>query len=190
MRGQIDGERVQGPRSAFFDTLDLDFGVLGSIEMVIIVVTSLPDGCDVLDDIYSTFEPSCEDLCDEYIDIAEDYSLNADEYYMLWMTANTEDGDEGEFDFDNDLGDEEFSADYFSFDARPLHDTDDCEDACKDGDLLDAEIEQGKDGTLVINRADSDVVTGRFNIEFGGNDELTGSFKATECDMSQWIWYL
>lgn len=189
VRGQIDGDNVGGARSAFFDTVDFDFGVLGSIEYVVVAITDLPNGCDVLEDLYTTVEPTCDDVCDAYIDIVEDNKIKQDDYFILWMVANTEDGDEGEFDFDEELGDEEFTASYSAFDAAPLYDAGDCEDECEDGDLLDADIEDGKDGTLVIKKSDSDVVIGNFDVDFGGDDRLTGSFKAEECDMSDWIWF-
>ncbi len=186
IHGTIDGDPVQRARSAFFDTIDLDFGVLGSLEYTIIVVTNVPEGCDVMEEMYSTVELTCDGLCDAYIDTYEDFNMHKDEYYTLWMTLNTGDGDEGEFDFDDDLGEEEFTADYSSWDARPLQDAGECEDECEDGDLLDADVEDGDDGLLEIKSADSDTVVGRFDIEFGGSEELKGSFKASECDMEEW----
>jgi len=186
IHGQIDGDPVAGARSAIFDTIDLDFGVLGSIEQLVIILTSVPDACEALDDLYSISELGCDDICDEIVDMGEDYSFNQDEYYTITIVANTEDGEEGEFDFDDKLQDEEFTADYFAFDATAFQDSDECEDQCEDGDLLDGDLEDGDDGVLTIKKSDGDVVAGKFEIEFG-SDELKGSFRATECNMSDWL---
>ncbi|MEQ1505663.1 MAG: hypothetical protein ABMB14_25745 [Myxococcota bacterium] len=185
--GQIDGEPVGGARDAFFDTLSVNLGPLGDYEATVVVVTDFPTACDVYDDLASTFELSCDALCDEYLDLAETYHLRQETYWSTIFTVNTSDEEVGTFDYDPAVGEGEFSTAFYRYDGTDLFDADACEDACEDGELLQAEDEQGEDGELEIDRADSELIHGRFDVDFGGDDRLSGGFSARPCDTSDWL---
>ncbi len=186
--GSVDGERVGGARDAFYDTLRLDFGPFGELEYLVVMVTDFDEGCAVFEEFFDIVEFSCDDLCDEYVDVAEQYRLDARQW-SLALVVNTSDGIDGAFDLDDELGDGEFTASFTSWDTAPLRDPTTCEEACEDGELLDSDVDQGEGGTLELAE-DEDRIKGRFELELGGDDRLDGSFTATECDMADWLFFL
>lgn len=184
--GIVDGEPVRGASDAIFDTVDVDYGWFGSWRGTIVLLTEFPDACEVYEALYDVEPTSCDDLCEEYIEVVEAHGLRADHYWSTVIAINTASGEEGTFDLDQDLGDEEFALGLYDYDNVPLQGADACEEACKDEDLLVPDIEEGEDGELEIDRADHDVVQGRFEVEFGGDDRLDGAFSARPCDMDDW----
>ena len=186
--GRVDGEGVGGASDAFYDEIRIDFGPFGELEYLVVMVSDFAPGCDIFEDFFTTIEPTCDDLCDEYIGYAEEYHLGRDDYWSLAFVVNVSDGIDDVFDFDEDLGDSEFTASFSSWDTRPLHDPAECEDACEDRDLLEAEVDEGKDGELEL-ADEGDRIRGRFDLQLGGDDALKGSFSAHACDMEEWIWF-
>jgi hypothetical protein len=189
VRGQVDGEGVGGARDAIWDELSIDLGPLGEYSVTAVILTDFPEACAVFEGFYEdAFQLSCDDVCDEYLELAQTYDLDREAYWSLSLSINTSDGFEGTFDFDRELGDDEFVADYSAWDATPLQDAGVCEDTCEDGDLLDPDTDEGEDGTLELEGIDDeDVLRGQFETSFGGEDGLQGSFRATRCDMSEWF---
>lgn len=184
--GSIDGDGVGGARDAFYDTVGVDLGPLGEYELLIVLVTDFADGCEVFEEISNTLEPACDERCDDYLDIAETYHLRSDRFWSTTFSVNTSDGVDRTFDYDTDLGDGEFTTSFSGWDGAPLQDAAACEEACEDGDLLAPEVDDGDDGELELEE-DGDLIRGRFDVSFGGDDGLSGSFAAHPCDMGDWV---
>src|SRR5690349_20691916 len=89
--GQIDGDGVGGARSAIYDTLKVEFGPI-KYEAMVVIVTDFADACEVYEDIAEAFQPTCDDLCEEYIEIADERNLHADRYWSTTFTINTSEG--------------------------------------------------------------------------------------------------
>jgi hypothetical protein len=158
------------------------------IEYSVVVVTDVPDACEVflaMDDAEETSD-DCEELCASYLQIADDHDLDEDEYWSVMFTVNTNDGAVGGFDY-ADLADEtdEFTAIYSRLDARDLVDQATCESACEDQELLTSEDELPDDGSLELEEVDDEQLPGTFTLEFGGTDLLEGSFDADPCDVEE-----
>lgn len=189
--GVVDGQRVGGARSAIFDALELDFGPFGEVNVLVVVLSDIPNSCDVFEDFFETIEPNCEDRCDEYTDIAQD-ALGAKEYWQMNLTAVSTGSFEDEFDYEEgQLENDEFNLNFLRYDAEPLYDSGDCEDECQDGDLLVADQETGNGGDLEITEYDSkDFVKGRFQVDMGGDEDVQGSFTAEYCNMGEWLPWL
>jgi hypothetical protein len=189
LSGRIDGEPVGGARDAFFDTVHVELGPFDALDYRVVVLTDFPDGCDVIDDIIDELDGSCEDICADLVPAAEEHHLDHERYWTATLWANVSDGVEGEFDYQSQPGDEEFDMTFADWDATGLASTDDCEDACEEGELLEADTEEGEDGTLELSESDDgEVLGGRFEVEFGGDDGLSGSFTAHSCDLDDgWI---
>ena len=186
LSGEVDGGRVGGARDAVFDTYSLDLGPFGELDYAVVVLTDFADACEVLEAYTDAFEGDCEERCEGYVDVTEEFGLGAESYWSFSMTLNVSDGEEGEFDLDTELGDGEFVASFSSWDARPLQDQDSCEESCKDNELFDADEEEGEDGRVEITRAETDLMSGRFDVELGGDEGLGGSFDARPCDTEDW----
>lgn len=189
--GVVDGQRVGGARSAIFDALELDFGPIGEVNVLYVILTDVPNACDVYEDFFENIEPNCEDRCDDYTDIADEY-LGRPEYWQINLVAVTNGSFEDDFDYDEgQLDNDEFALSFLRYDAEPLYDNDDCEDECLDGDLLVPDEETGNGGDLEIVEYDSkDFVKGRFEVDMGGDEDLRGSFNAEYCNMAEWIPWL
>lgn len=189
--GVVDGQGVGGARDALYDTLELDFGPLGELNVMLVIVTDIPQACDVYEEFFETVEPNCESRCDDYMGIARDY-LGSKEYWSLTISAVSNGSFENTYDYEDDqLDDEEFALGFARYDAEPLYDADACEDACQDGDLLVPDEETGNGGDLEITAYESgDYVKGRFDVDMGGDERLRGSFTAAHCDMVDWIPWL
>lgn len=183
--GTVDGEPVGGARDAFYDSLSVDLGPL-SYDAHVVVITNFADGCEVFEEFTETFEPNCEERCEAYLEIAETYHLRGESLWSATLYANTSDGVDAEFDLDPAVGDGEFSASFAIWDGEPLQDVDACEEACKDNELLESDVEDGEDGVLTLEEGD-ELLRGRFEVDFGGDDAVSGSFAARPCDMENWI---
>jgi hypothetical protein len=185
--GQIDGEGIGGARDAIWDTLSVEFGPF-SYELTTIVLTDFPDACGT----YGAFleaarsEFGCDDVCEEYLGLAEERGLSHDAYWSTVLAVNTSEGQVGTFDLDAELGEGEFDVSFNDYDAVPLHDPGACEAACEAGELLVPEAEAGQDGELELE-VDEDLLLGRFTVSFGGDDGLDGRFVAEPCDMGDWF---
>lgn len=184
--GSIDGERISGARDAVWDDAELDLGPIGEWETTTVLVSNLPSLCEVLDEL-SDADGDCEERCDRYLEIADEFDLNLDRYYILSVYANTSEGDDGEFEHDGDLGEGEFDADFSIYDATYFQDLDACEEACKDNEIFDPDGEDADDGELDLGGVEDDFLRGQFDIEFGGGDRLQGSFRASQCDLNDWL---
>jgi hypothetical protein len=187
----VDGDRVGGASDAFYETIEVDLGGLVQFNWLIIMITDFGEGCDVFEEIFETVESNCDDLCDEYVDIAEAFKLQSRDYWTFTMIAvNDNDDFEGEFDYDDEPFEEEFTATFSTFDVAPLLDHGDCEDECEDLDLLESDDELGDRGDLEITHWDEgDTITGRYEVEFGGDEGVKGGFKAEHCNMKDWLWF-
>ena len=186
--GSVDGERVGGARDAFYDELVIDLGPLGEFTFVAVFVSDIPDACQVFEEVFETIEPVCDDRCDEYIDIADTFGLGHDEYWALAMVFSADGSIDGEYDYDADLSEDEFTAAISRYDTSVLQDAGTCEDACEDGELLLPDDEDGNSGVAELER-DGDELKGSFDIDLGGDDRLKGSFRATECDITDWFFF-
>lgn len=186
LHGTIDGERVGGARDAFYDTVGVDLGPLGEYELLVVMLTDFADGCEVIEAFAEANEPSCEERCEEILGISEDFRLGGDRFWGTTFSVNTSDGIDGRFEHDGDLGEGEFTSSFSLWDGEPLRDADACEDACEDGELLVADVENGEDGELELEQ-DGDVIVGRFDVSYGGDEGMKGSFVAQPCDMGEWL---
>jgi hypothetical protein len=130
-------------------------------------------------------EFGCDDVCEEYVALAEEHGLS-DDHWTTLLSVNTTDGRSDTFELDQDLQEGEFVASFNGYDTAPLHDPGQCEDTCEDGDLLVPEVDQGQDGELELEE-DGDLLRGRFGLSFGGDDGLDGRFVAEPCDMADWF---
>jgi hypothetical protein len=185
--GQIDGEGIGGARDAIWDTLSVELGPL-SYEVTTIVVTDFPDACATYRAFFEAArsEFGCEDVCEEYVGVAEERGLTRDAYWATLLVVNTSDGRSGTFDLDADLQQGEFEATFNGYDGAPLQEPAACEDTCEDGELLVPDTEAGEDGELELE-ADGDLLRGQFTLSFGGDDGLDGRFVAEPCDMGEWF---
>lgn len=185
--GEVDGDRIGGARDAIYDTVEF-----GPFELMVVVITDFPDACTVYEEFWETIEPNCDDRCDDYRDIAEDY-LGGKDYWSLALAIVPGGSFEDEYDYEPDIpGEDEFNLAFRKYDVEPLYDADDCEDARQDGELLLPDLENGNDGDLEILLYDDDdeIVKGRFEVDMGGEEALRGSFTATECNMVEWLPWL
>lgn len=183
--GSIDGARVGGARDAIYDTVGVDIPFLGDIEVTIVILTDFPDACATFESFYDEAIGTCDDVCEEYTQLQQELHLNQEGYWSTVLTVNTSDGTDGTFTFDTNPDDGEFAAGYNAYDAVPLRDAGDCEDACDDGELLVPDSEGAEEGELEMAAKD-DRLTGKFDVNFGGEDGLRGSFSAAPCDMGDW----
>lgn len=183
--GSIDGDHVGGARDAIYDRVSVDLGFLGDYEVTILILTDFPDACATYESFYDDAIDTCDNVCESYTVLAEELHLNQESYWSTVITVNTSDGTDGEFDYDADIGEGEFAAGFFAYDAVPLRDAGDCEDTCNDGELLVPDIDDGESGELELTEHD-DQITGKFDVAFGGEDRVGGTFNASPCDMSDW----
>jgi hypothetical protein len=184
--GTIDGQEVGGARSAIFGDIDFDIPFIGSIEYTAILLSDVPDACDVFTKMVDAEDAAddCEELCTSYLQIADEHDIEPEEYWSLQLTVNTNDGAVGSFDFSEIAGEtDEFSAFFTRVDGTQIADQAACEAACEDGELLESEEEIPDDGTLELAEVDGDELPGEFTLEFGGTDLLEGSFDADPCDL-------
>lgn len=186
--GMVDGDRIGGAVDAIYDTIEVDLGALGEVNVMLLIVSDIPDSCQVFEEFYEDLNLSCEELCDNYVDTAEQY-LGRKDYWALNLSLVSNGSFEDVYDYEegSTLEDEEFQLAFYKYDAEPLYDDDSCEDACEDQDLLEPDQENGNSGELEIVEQDGDLVRGRFEVDMGGDEGLRGSFTATECDMVEWL---
>ena len=189
--GVVDGERIGGARDAIFDTVELDFGFLGEVNILVVILSDIPNSCEVYEEFFETIEPDCEERCDDYEKIAQDY-LGAKEYWQINLTAVNRGSFEDDYDYEEgQLENDEFQLNFLRYDAEPLYDTKACEDECLDGDLLVGDQETGNGGELEITEYDSkDFVKGKFQVDMGGDEDVQGAFTADYCNMSEWLPWL
>lgn len=185
LHGAIDGEPVGGARDAFYDTVGVDLGPLGEYELLIVMLTDFADGCEVIEELSEAGGPGCDERCEDVVDVAEDHGLRGDRFWSTTFSVNTSDGVDREFDYDSDLSDGEFTASFSAWEGAPLQDPAICEDSCEDGELLVADTEDGEKGELELAQ-DGEILRGRFDVGFGGDDGARGSFAARPCDMAEW----
>ncbi len=196
MNGKVDGDTVGPARDAIYDIAEVDFfGVEAAY--VMIVITGVPNACEVWEDFDDVdWNDGCDDYCEELNEVAVEH-LHHDFYWNLSISLHAEDDNsvEAEYDWDDEFGEEEFTASVERWDVSLLYDVDACEEECDDGDPVidDDNGEDAEDGTVVISRYDSsdDIIVGDYEIEFDSADEVvSGQFKATECDLglSDWVW--
>lgn len=184
--GSIDGERVGGARDAIWDELTLDLGVLGEWTSTVVMVSDLPESCELLEAMDDAFAFGCEERCDEYLEVFDAFDLRADSYFILTLYANTSESIEGEFTFDDQPEEGEFNGSFATWDTTALRDPDLCEEACKEGELLEANTEVIEDGALDLSSLDKDdELRGRFELDFGGDDSLGGGFAARSCSLAE-----
>jgi hypothetical protein len=185
--GVVDGERVGGARDAVWDDVELDFGPFGEWSATTVLVTDIPNSCEVLDDMADAFEFDCEERCEEYLDVLERHNLGQDSYFALSIYADTSDGAEGSFGHDDEVGEGEFDASFVRWDVSVIADPAACEEACEEGELLESESEEVDGGELELAGFDGDILSGRFTVEFGGDEGVQGSFHAASCDLGD-VW--
>ncbi len=185
--GVVDGERVGSAQDAFFDVVELDFGIFGEVNFLVVVLTDVPDACDVYQDVFAGNFQTCEDRCDTYVQIGED-TLGKDSYWSTTLIAHSDGDFIREYEYDEDLGEDEFTLGFARIDTTAMYDQATCEEACRDGELLEADNETGNDGVLDIKDfVSGDSASGNFNVDMGNDEGLRGSFTAHECDTSAWL---
>jgi hypothetical protein len=191
--GTIDGESVSSARSAIFDEVELDLGILGEYRVFQLLVTDIPDACAFYDRL-TLVEPSldCDATCIEYAGIADEY-LGADDYYTLSMNIRSDVLVEDTYDYDAGVdGNDTFSASYTAYDVAVISDANLCEDACEEADpLLGQDADAGQSGLVELtHRVEYAQLVGSYEVGFGGEDTVKGKFDAEFCDMGDWIWWL
>jgi hypothetical protein len=186
--GLVDGERVGGARDAVWDEVEVDWGPFGEWSATTVLVTDIPNTCEVLDAMADAYEFDCEERCEEYLEVLETHHLGQERYFMLSIYADTSDGAEGSFSQDEEVGEGEFNASFASWDVSVIADPDACEEACEEGELLEDESEEDTDGgELELGGFDGDILSGRFIVEFEGDEGVEGSFHAESCDLGE-VW--
>ena len=185
--GHVDDERVGSARDAFFDVVEFDAGIFGEVNFLVVVISDIPDACEVYQDVFADAFQTCEDRCDDYTQLAED-ALGKDSYWSTTLVAHSDGDFVREYDYDADLGSDEFSLGFARLDATPMYDQDTCESSCEDGELLDADNETGNSGGLeIVEYVRDESVKGNFEVDMGSEEQLKGSFKAHKCDTSSWL---
>lgn len=182
--GRVDGAPVGGARDAVWDEVEIDLGPLGEWSYTTVLVSDIPDSCTVLEELGEAFEFSCEERCEEYLEVVERYRLHKDSYYTLSLEIDTTDGFEGIFPHDDNVGEGEFKATFTRWDVAVLSDPEACEEACREGELFESDSELANSGELELGGIDRDELRGRFGLEFDGDDGLRGSFRAYSCDLT------
>lgn len=187
VNGTVDAKEVGGARDAIWDEFEIDLPFVGSISFTQIWISDFSDSCEVVHALADADDDadSCEELCAGYLQVVDDFHLDPEDHWSLYLSANTSDGAVGDFDY-ADLPDvDEFSAAFTFLRGGDLVDSSTCEAACEDGDLLaePSDTELGEDGLLTLDEVDDGDLPGEFRIEFGGADVLEGSFHAEPCDL-------
>lgn len=185
--GRVDDVRVGSARDAFFDVVELDAGIFGEVNFLVVVISDIPDACDVYQDVFADAFQTCGDRCDDYTQIAED-ALGNDSYWSTTLVAHSDGDFVREYEYDTDLGADEFTLGFSRLDTTPMYNQNTCESACEDGDLLNADNETGNDGGLkIVDYVRDASVKGSFDVDMGSGERLKGSFKAHKCDTSSWL---
>ena len=184
--GKVDGSGVGGPKSAIYDTIEITLGPLGTHISGLVIITDFADACNVYEDFFDTIEPVCEDRCNAYMRFADDY-LGRDEYWSLTFHFEADGDIVDNFDFNSVPFSDEFSAGFGRWDTSTLGDLDACISACTDNELLEFESDDADNGSFAIESEAGEVITGIFDLGFGGEDALEGTFEAQRCDMWDWI---
>jgi hypothetical protein len=190
LSGEVDGERVGGARDALYDTYSLDLGPFGDYAFAFVFVTDFADACEVVASYSDAFAFGCEERCEEILEVSERHGLDDESYWSFAMTVNISDGEVGEFDYETDLAgieENEFSGSFSSWAGGPLQDPSLCESACEDGALFESDDEVGEGGQLEITNFDGEILSGRFEVDLGDDEGLSGSFDAHPCDTEDWI---
>lgn len=184
--GTVNGQAVGGARSAIFGDIDFDVPFLGSIEFTSVILSDVPDACEVFTELIDAEAAAddCPAVCASFVQIADDHGLDPVEYWTLNLTVNTNDGAVGGFSF-ADLADEtdEFTASFARVDGAQIADLARCESACEDGGLLLSEDEVPDAGSLELAALEGEELPGELTLEFGGTDTLEASFEADPCDL-------
>ncbi len=188
INGSIDGERVGTARDAIYDEVEVDVPFLGSMHLVYVTVTTVPNACEAYDEMMDIDWNGCDDYCDDLYDFATRY-LGLDQYWNLTMALWPGGSVETEYDYGNDV-DDEFTATISRWSVANLYDPAACEDECEDGDEpAPTENDDGEDGFIDIAKyEEKEMVKGSYEIDFGGSDVLKGNFNATYCDMGLDNW--
>ncbi|MBX2802237.1 MAG: hypothetical protein KTR31_31435 [Myxococcales bacterium] len=184
--GTVDGQPVSGARDALFDRLTLELPFLGRLEATVVMVTDFDASCEVLDGFLSPDLRTCDDLCEDYLQLADTYGFPDDEAWALTFVVNTSDSDTA-FALDSDLAAGDFTAAFRRWDATGLADAAACEAACEAGELLPSDGEDAQTGQLELTTSSDTLVEGSFDLGLGGADEISGRFEATPCDLTDWI---
>ena len=182
MNGSIDDESVGAARDAIFDEVEVGFAGY-SVHVLYVAITGVPDACEAMDAMLSTSFNSCDDYCEDMNGIANDY-LGRDVYWTLGINLWPEDDPDVVYDHGDDLPQDEFYATISRDDFAMAYDPPACEEACEDfEDVVESDAENSKDGVLEITSYEQeDTLQGTYDIEFGGDDFVTGRVKATYCD--------
>ena len=181
VKGTVDGRSVSGAQDALFDRYEL-FG----FDVALLWVTDAPDSCALFDEVFEV-GGDCEERCTELNDIAQTY-LSGDEQWTLATTLRIDGDAEGTYTYDNDLSVDTFNGEFFWWDVSLWQDPERCVDACQEWDeLTSSDTESIAGGELIVSAADDETFEGSFDLSFPGEDELSGTFTASRCDMADWL---
>lgn len=187
VNGSVNGDGVNFARQAYFDVYEYDLGWLGQYYFTGVLLSDVGSSCDALEELSDALsEGDCEERCEDYA-VAADTYLGSGDHWTVYIGAWEEDASDivGEYSYSNDTEEGTFGASYTRFNASLAQDQDACEDACEEGDdLLSADDETGEDGVFIIESHEPNVrMTGEFELDFGGEDRLSGNFDASPCNL-------
>ncbi len=185
MNGSVDGDSVGVARDAIFDEVEVSLPFWGDMHLIQVFITGVPNACEAWKEIQDIPQNDCDDLCDDYVDYANEY-LGANTYWNLTFSVWPDGDAETDYDQGATWGDDEFTAIIDQSDVSAMYDHAECEDECENNEaVIDDESDEADDGDLTITKYDSkDLVKGNYELDFGNDDLVKGQFKATYCDMN------
>jgi len=191
MKGMVDDQQIGPARSAIFDTIDTgypDVGVDGNLFWLVISGLSAADACDAMKDSLDIEGETCEDICEQTVEMAEQY-FSQPEYWAIDLTLVPLSGEavtvyeEGDgWDF---LGEEPvFSGGISYIDSAEAKDVDACIEQCEEMEGDSDDWWEADGGSVEVTEyTEEESMAGDFDVDFDG-DPVTGSFQAAFCDFT------
>ncbi len=178
--GEVDGTPANGARSAIFDNIQF-FG----IETTVLLISDMPDGCEVFEELTRVRVADCVDTCTDLGSVGDEF-LGRDDYWVANIALNPYDDHIGTYAFDGGLNSEgEFSMTFSALDFSEVYNQESCEDECfANNELIGSDDEESDGGTITVDAFENNVeMTGDFEIDFPGDERLQGRFKAEHCNL-------
>jgi hypothetical protein len=182
--GEVDGTRATGVRSAIFDTIRISgFGF--EFESTVMMLSDIPNGCEAFEEITRVRTADCVDTCTDLGSIGDEF-LGRDDYWAAYVVLNPYDDHIGTYAYDSGLqGEGEFTTTFSALDFSEIYNQESCEDECfANNDVISTDDEESDGGTVTIDAYENNVeMQGDFEIDFPGDEQLRGRFKAEHCNL-------
>lgn len=182
--GEVDGDNIGGARSAVFDKFD----ILGT-DVILMLVTDMPDGCAVLEDWADVRTGDCNDECEDLSRLGNEH-LGREAYWWSGVFMNPYEEDVGTYAFDDEVDDDgEFAGFVSVMDFSDVYDEGTCIDECDAGNEPVATDEEDADGgSVTVDGFENNVeMKGSLELEFPGDETVSGRFKAEHCDLEGFL---